>query len=82
MDNFCNRRLFSIPSKVEMAEDQEYLWHESSWLSTDSEKLNENIRVTRERVASFLKFVPVDLEITKTVFVFSTAVQIVDTEIS
>ena len=81
MDNFCNRRLFSIPSKVEMAEDQEYLWHESSWLSTDSEKLNENIRVTRERVASFLKFVPVDLEITKTVFVFSTAVQIVDTEI-
>ena len=35
-----------------------------------------------ERVASFLNFVPVDLEITKTVFVFSTAVQIVDTEIS
>ena len=27
-------------------------------------------------------FVPVDLEIAKTVFVFSTAVQIVDTEIS
>ena len=27
-------------------------------------------------------FVPIDLEITKTVFVFSTAVQIVDTEIS
>ena len=26
MDNVCNRRLFSIPSKVEMAEEQEYLW--------------------------------------------------------
>jgi len=25
MDNVCNRRLFSIPSKVEMAEEQEYL---------------------------------------------------------
>ena len=38
--------------------------------------------VSRERIASFLNFVPVDLETTKTVFVFSTAVQIVDTEIS
>ena len=38
--------------------------------------------VSRERVASFLNFVPVDLEITKTLFVFSTAVLIVDTEIS
>ena len=37
--------------------------------------------VSRERVASFLNFVPVDLEITRTLFVFSTAV-IVDTEIS
>ena len=27
MDNVCHRRLFSIPSKVEMAEEQEYLWH-------------------------------------------------------
>ena len=26
MDNVCNRCLFSIPSKVEMAEEQEYLW--------------------------------------------------------
>ena len=25
MDNVCNRRLFSIPSKVEMAEEHEYL---------------------------------------------------------
>ena len=25
MDNVCNRRLFSIPSKVEMAEEQRYL---------------------------------------------------------
>ena len=25
MDNVCNHRLFSIPSKVEMAEEQEYL---------------------------------------------------------
>ena len=25
MDNVCNRRLFSFPSKVEMAEEQEYL---------------------------------------------------------
>ena len=25
MDNVCNRRLFSIPCKVEMAEEQEYL---------------------------------------------------------
>ena len=25
MDNVFNRRLFSIPSKVEMAEEQEYL---------------------------------------------------------
>ena len=25
MDNVCNRCLFSIPSKVEMAEEQEYL---------------------------------------------------------
>ena len=24
MENVCNRRLFSIPSKVEMAEEQEY----------------------------------------------------------
>jgi len=24
VDNACNRRLFSIPSKVEMAEEQEY----------------------------------------------------------
>ena len=24
MDNVCNRCLFSIPSKVEMAEEQEY----------------------------------------------------------
>ena len=38
--------------------------------------------VSRERNAAFLNFVPVDFEITKTVFVFSTAVQIVDTEIS
>ena len=35
-----------------------------------------------ERVASFPNFVPVDHEITKTLFVFSTAVLIVDTEIS
>ena len=27
MDNVCNRRLFSIPSKVEMAEKQEYSMH-------------------------------------------------------
>ena len=26
MDNVCNRFLFSIPSKVEMAEEQEYLY--------------------------------------------------------
>ena len=26
MDNVCNRRLFSFPAKVEMAEEQEYLW--------------------------------------------------------
>ena len=26
MDNVCNRRLFSISFKVEMAEEQEYLW--------------------------------------------------------
>ena len=26
MENVCNRRLFSIPSKVEMAEEQEYLF--------------------------------------------------------
>ena len=26
MDNVCNRRLFSIPSKFEMAEEQEFLW--------------------------------------------------------
>ena len=38
--------------------------------------------VSRERVASFLNFVHVDLEITKTLFVFSTAVLIVDSEIS
>ena len=25
MDNVCNRRLFSVPSKVEMAEEHEYL---------------------------------------------------------
>ena len=25
VDNVCNRRLFSFPSKVEMAEEQEYL---------------------------------------------------------
>ena len=25
MDNVCNRCLFSIPSKVEMAEEQEYI---------------------------------------------------------
>ena len=25
MDNVCNRRLFSFPTKVEMAEEQEYL---------------------------------------------------------
>ena len=25
MDNVCNRRLFSVPSKVEMAEEQRYL---------------------------------------------------------
>ena len=24
MDNVCNRRLFSFPAKVEMAEEQEY----------------------------------------------------------
>ena len=26
MDNVCNRCLFSIPSKVEMAEEQEHLY--------------------------------------------------------
>ena len=26
MDNVCNHRLFSIPFKVKMAEEQEYLW--------------------------------------------------------
>jgi len=26
MDNACNHRLFPIPSKVEMAEEQEYFW--------------------------------------------------------
>ena len=26
MDNVCNRCLFSIPPKVEMTEEQEYLW--------------------------------------------------------
>ena len=26
MDNVCDRSLISIPSKVEMAEEQEYLW--------------------------------------------------------
>ena len=39
--------------------------------------------VSRARVASFLNFaVPVDLEITITLFVFSTAVRIVDTDIN
>ena len=26
MDNVCNRRLFTISPKTEMAEEQEYLW--------------------------------------------------------
>ena len=26
MDNVCNHSLFSFPAKVEMAEEQEYLW--------------------------------------------------------
>ena len=29
MDYVCNRRLFSFPAKVEMAEEQEYL--SSTW---------------------------------------------------
>ena len=31
MDNVCNRRLFSFPAKVEMAEEQEYLWSSSNF---------------------------------------------------
>ena len=31
MDNVCNRCLFSIPSKVEMAEEQEYLLYHSTY---------------------------------------------------
>ena len=37
MDNVCNRCLFSIPSKVEMAEEQEYL--RRSYFRTTLEKL-------------------------------------------
>ena len=35
MDNVCNRRLFSFPAKVEMAEEQEYLWVEdrNTWMN-------------------------------------------------
>ena len=31
MDNVCNRRLFSFPAKVEMAEEQEYLKSTLFW---------------------------------------------------
>ena len=34
MDNVCNRCLFSIPSKVEMAEEQEYLL----WIMSPSKR--------------------------------------------
>ena len=36
MDNVCNRRLFSFPAKVEMAEEQEYL----GYLFLDDRKQN------------------------------------------
>ena len=38
MDNACNRRLrlFSFPAKVEMAEEQEFLWMKSvRWYRED-----------------------------------------------
>ena len=36
MDNVCNHCLFSIPSKVEMAEEQEYLrWNTDNLESTE-----------------------------------------------
>ena len=48
MDNVCNRCLFSIPSKVEMAEEQEYLrysvlqtWHQKC---TSQKKENHSRR--------------------------------------
>ena len=37
MDNVCNRRLFSIPSKVEMAEEQEYLGLSSTLIRHENE---------------------------------------------
>ena len=39
MDNVCNRCLFSIPSKVEMAEEQEYLRYTSPVLDIDELKM-------------------------------------------
>ena len=46
MDNVCNRSLFSIPSKVEMAEEQEYFWFvlltkEYWWLKNIKESVVE-----------------------------------------
>ena len=32
MDNVCNRRLFSFPTEVEMAEEQEYLRLAKKWV--------------------------------------------------
>ena len=43
MDYVCNRCLFSIPSKVEMAEEQEYI-DSFAWKLLDS----ENSRMTKQ----------------------------------
>ena len=64
MDNVCNRCLFSIPSKVEMAEEQEYerfnvdnwedeeCWTELRFGKKDLESLRNNLQIPDEIVCS------------------------------
>ena len=55
MDNVCNRRLFSIPSKVEMAEEQEYLCSQHTGDFSGQESLQIFHRLLRHRYACHVR---------------------------
>ena len=60
MDNVCNRRLFSFPAKVEMAEEQEYLrlhyWLIRDVCQDEIEKSDIIPSINSDHSAIFLQF--------------------------
>ena len=54
MDNVCNRCLFSIPSKVDMAEEQEYLRISNLWEGPAIHGLPITLRMLRVSLTNLI----------------------------